>query len=406
MPALSGNGLAMRLGIFLEALTRLGPTDLFVVPIAGSSESAQTFPDRLGVVTRVISLEGRWDSHFGLINHVADPQERLASFRRYGRPSLTAGASAAVLGELKQSIGAKAYDLVHIGRSYLSAASRAVENEAAFTLDLDEDEVTAYRQLAAEHVDGNHPLDAAWMEAEAEGFTRLQDMELGRFHRLFISSTIDKERIALRNSALQLDVVENGIAICPLPSRRDDGRTIVFVGSFGYQPNVTGCIWFATKVWPKIRAAAPQAVRLRLVGRDAPAAIRDLVRGEGIEVIGEVAEIADAYQEATLAIAPLHAGAGTRIKVLEAAAFGVPVVATSLAINGLRLASPESVWTADDPDGFATAVLSALASPEEQKRRSARAYHIVEAYHDRSRIVDELAFRFEDVLAGIGNQGR
>lgn len=403
MPALSGNGLAMRLGIFLEALARLGPIDLFVIPIAGPSDFVQTLPDGLGVSTRVVSIEGRWDTQFAMINRLADPQERLASFRRYGLPSLAAGASAAVLTELKRFIGAKRHEVVHIGRSYLSAASLAVGSGAAVTLDLDEDEVTSYRQLAARHGDEHRPTEAAWMEAEAEGFARLQEKLPGRFRRIFISSTTDEERITMRNPTLRLNVVENGVAIRASRARRDDGRTILFVGSFGYEPNVAGCLWFATKVWPQIRAAASEAVRLRLVGHNPPSAIRDLVDAGGIEVVGPVEDIAEIYEEATVAIAPLHAGTGTRIKVLEAAAFEVSVVATSLAVSGLRMTAPDAIWTANEPDGFAKAVLAALASPEERKKRCGRARRIVEAYYNRDRIIDDLAFRFEDVLAGIGN---
>src|SRR5579863_3496634 len=234
MPALSGNGLAMRLGLFLEALTRLGPTDLVVVPIAGPSECAPALPARLGVATQILAMDGRWDTQFALINRLADAQQRLAGFRAFGRPSLAAGVSASVLAELKRLVGRRTYELVHIGRSYLSAAALAVGNDVTMTLDLDEDEVTSYRQLAAQLGQQGRSDEAAWMEAEAEGFTRLLEATLSRFHRLFISSATDKDRIALRDPALRLDVVENAVAMRPSPARRDDGRTIVFVGSFGY----------------------------------------------------------------------------------------------------------------------------------------------------------------------------
>lgn len=401
MPALSGNGLAMRLGIFLEALARLGPADLIVVPIAGPCDQKPRLPDRLGVATRIVPMEGRWDTQFQLINRLADPRERLASFRRYGRPSLAAGMSAAALSEIRQLIGCARYDLVHIGRSYLSAATLAIYGPA-MTLDLDEDEATSCRQAAVQLGLEGRATEAAWMDAEADGFARLIET-LPRFQRLFISSARDRECMHPRHPTLRLDVVENAVAVRSLSACSDDGRTIVFVGSFGYAPNVAGCVWFATKVWPRIRATDPQA-RLRLIGQNPPPAVCDLADHDAIEVVGPMEDIADAYEDATVAIAPLHAGAGTRIKVLEAAAFGVPVVATSLAVSGLRLSAPGELWTADDPGDFAKAVLDALAHPEERRKRGARARRIVEAHYDRARAIENLASRFENVLAGMGKE--
>jgi polysaccharide biosynthesis protein PslH len=405
MPALSGNGLAMRLGIFLEALARLGPTDLVVIPITGRGASLCGLADRLGVGARVISVDGHLDTQFVLIRSLTDPQERLAAFRRYRRPSLAAGASPLVLSELKRFTGSKRYKLVHIGRSYLSTAALAVGTGAMMTIDLDEDEVTSYRQLARQLVRENRAEEAAWMEAEADGYSHLLESIPSRFSRLFVSSATDKNRITSRNPAIRLSVVENAVAIPDAPAHRDDGCTLTFVGSFGYEPNVAGCRWFVSKVWPQIRAGVPVA-RLRLVGTNPPAAIEDLAHHEGIEVVGPVEDIADAYIDATVAIAPLHAGAGTRIKILEAAAFEVPVVATSLAVRGLRLTAPDFLWKADDPKSFAEAVLAALAQPEERKRRAARARSVVEAHYDRVRIIDDLAARFQEVLAGFRDEGK
>jgi polysaccharide biosynthesis protein PslH len=398
MPALSGNGLAMRLSMFLEALTRLGRTDLLVLPVASRSDDAASLPERLNVATRVISTSELWDTEFALISRLADPKERLARFRRYGRPSVASWASSSALGQIKQFVNARRYKLVHVGRSYLSAASLVVAPEVSMTVDLDEDEVASHRQLAVELRDKECDDEAAWMEAEAEGFARIQESMPGPFSRIFVSSETDRQRIALRNPRLVLDVIENGVGAY-LPRVHDDGRTIVFVGSFGYAPNVSGCVWFTSQVWPKIRAASPWPIRLRLVGRDMPTTIRELNRHEGIEVVGAVDNVAEAYEDATVAIAPLNAGAGTRIKVLEAAAFNVPIVATSVAVGGLRLTAPDAIWIADDPDDFGSAVLSALANPKERKRRSRRAREIVHANYNRDRIVDELTSKFENMLA-------
>jgi glycosyltransferase involved in cell wall biosynthesis len=130
-----------------------------------------------------------------------------------------------------------------------------------------------------------------------------------------------------------------------------------------------------------------------------PDAIMRLGEQPGIEVVGPVDDLGPAYAEATLAIAPLHAGAGTRLKLIEAAAYAVPSVTTSLAARGLGFATRETAWFADDADAFASAVLDALADPAARARRAGRARALAEATHERTRLVERLASHFESVLA-------
>ena len=112
-----------------------------------------------------------------------------------------------------------------------------------------------------------------------------------------------------------------------------------------------------------------------------------------------LARLAPAYAAATLTIAPLRSGAGTRIKLIEAAAHGVPIVATSLAAQGLAFAAPKSLWLADSAGGLADAVIEALADPAERGRRAASAAAIVRQSYDRAKLVGRISCRFRELLA-------
>jgi glycosyltransferase involved in cell wall biosynthesis len=266
------------------------------------------------------------------------------------------------------------------------------------SIDLDEDEATSSREMAQQCHQGGETGRARWLEAEADNFDALTRVLPRRFDRFFISSSQDSDKLVSRHPGLRPEVVENAVVIPKTPPRRDDGRTIVFVGSFGYGPNVAACLWFAQQVWPIVRAAAPTG-RVRLIGRDPPRTILELARIDGIQVVGPVDDVADAYTGATLAIAPLHAGTGTRIKIIEAAAFEVPIVSTSLAACGLRLEAPEALWIGDDAAAFAAAVVNALANPEERQRRAKVALRVVQTHHDRAKVIAGLADRFREMLA-------
>lgn len=396
-PARTGNGLAMRLGLFRDALSRVADVDTLVLPVSGPPPEA---PLGGGGETFTIPVAGRTDTQFLLLSRTSDADERLRQFKQYGRGSRHAALSMPVLADVRRAIAGQHYDLVHVGRLYL--AETAVDLGATIsTLDLDEDDAWAWRRLAATQPSG----EAAWSMAEAEAEDRLLGRLGSTFDARFISGPADQKSLSGRFPGLDFELVANAIAFPQTTARRDDGNTVLFVGAFGYQPNVEGVLWFVRQVWPRIREATD--ARLRLVGRDMPEQIRQLAMLPGIEVLGAVDDVSDAYAEATVAIAPLRTGAGTRVKLIEAAAHLVPMVSTSLAARGLDFATPETMWIADAPAAFADAVLSALASPKERDRRAGAAHRLAKPAHDRTQVVDKLASRFAGMLAsGASKRGR
>ncbi len=131
----------------------------------------------------------------------------------------------------------------------------------------------------------------------------------------------------------------------------------------GYLPNRHGVEWFINSAWPRVRAASPR--RRLVVAGAAPAGAPLRLEGEGISAPGYVDNLEKLYAEAAVFVAPLFCGGGTRIKLLEAAAHAVPIVATTVAARGLPFVDPESAWIADRPEAFARACLEALANPVE-----------------------------------------
>lgn len=383
-PAPTGNGLAMRLAVFRDALSRVAALDTLVLPVSGpppNDGEALTVP-----------VAGRADTRFTLLSRIADPAERLRQFRLYGRGSRHAHLSAPVLADVQNLCARHRYDLAHLCRLYLADAVDSISARCT-TLDLDEDDAWAWRRLAA-----TQPEPAAsWSEAEADAEDRLLARRGPAFDALFVSGEADRAALEARHPSLAPAIVPNAIAFPEVPERRDDGRTLLFVGAFGYAPNVDGILWFARNVWPRIHAAAP-AIRLRLVGRDPPVPIRTLHGYANIELLGPVGDVSSAYAEATLAIAPLLTGGGTRLKLIEAAAHAVPVVATTTAARGLDFIGPDTAWLADEPAVFADAILAALADPAARARCATVSRRRARGTHDRVQVVERLALRFARML--------
>lgn len=138
---------------------------------------------------------------------------------------------------------------------------------------------------------------------------------------------------------------------------------IVFTGTLCWGPNVDAARWMAREVFPRVRKADPDAV-LRLVGRDPSPEVRALEAIEGVEVVGEVDSVWQELASASLAVAPIRMGSGTRIKILEASIAGTPVVSTRIGAEGLDFVNGSEILLADDPEGFAKACAGLIADPQ------------------------------------------
>jgi GT2 family glycosyltransferase/SAM-dependent methyltransferase len=155
-----------------------------------------------------------------------------------------------------------------------------------------------------------------------------------------------------------------------------DCWTVLFVGGFSHTPNVDGILWFATQVLPALRRRDGR-YRLVVAGSNPTAEILALA-SEGIEILGRVSEavLEDLYRSAGMAVAPLRYGAGVKGKVVEAFAKGVPVVGTSIALEGFP--APTTIAkVADTAEDFVQAIVAVTSDAEGTRSRAAAALELV-----------------------------
>jgi glycosyltransferase involved in cell wall biosynthesis len=173
-------------------------------------------------------------------------------------------------------------------------------------------------------------------------------------------------------------VVPNGVDLGRYNFRAEPaaGEVVFFVGDLTWPPNAEGVAWFLAEVWPLLARLRPSA-RVEILGRGKPpgAARRP---PPGVSFLGEGADTRPHWRRASVAIVPLLAGGGTRLKILEAAACGVPVVSTPLGAEGLGFARGEEILLAAGPEEFAAAVAGLLADAEARRSQAAAARRRVE----------------------------
>jgi len=143
----------------------------------------------------------------------------------------------------------------------------------------------------------------------------------------------------------------------PRPDIAPAPCSLVFNGVLRTYTNVHAITWFARHVWPKVKQEEPAAT-LTIVGRDPRAEVRALARLDGVTVTGEVRDPADWLARAAVCIDPVEAGAGMQNKLIEYMAMGKPVVATTVANEGIGATPGEHLVLADEPDAMAREILA------------------------------------------------
>jgi glycosyltransferase involved in cell wall biosynthesis len=176
-----------------------------------------------------------------------------------------------------------------------------------------------------------------------------------------------------------VQVFPNSLPSTPVP-RAAEQPVVVFAGNFEYHPNIDSVMFLTKSIWPEVQKRCPD-LRLRLVGRGDRFIRHLLPSGLEIEVTGPVDDALAEIAAARIVIAPLRTGSGTRIKILEAWAAARPVVATSLAAEGLEYRENCDLLIANGGPSIAGAIAGLNADPEGRARVGASGRLVFEQRH-------------------------
>lgn len=174
-------------------------------------------------------------------------------------------------------------------------------------------------------------------------------------HTTFVVSTVELELLRKEVPGARVMLLPNMHEAHGRKKPFEERKNLVFVGGFGHPPNVDAVAWLTSEIFPKIRAARPD-IELHLIGQ-MPEATRKAFNGNGVVAHGQVEDITPWMDGSRIALAPLRYGAGVKGKVNTAMSHGLPVVATSIAAEGMFLEHNRNVLIADDTDSYAIAVL-------------------------------------------------
>jgi glycosyltransferase involved in cell wall biosynthesis len=218
-------------------------------------------------------------------------------------------------------------------------------------------------------------------------------------HCILVVSEVDRQRCLRERPRQRVLVVPNGVdceAIHPGPFSDAGPPILVFTGDMSFDPNVHAAQVLASRVFPQVRKVHPDA-ELHLVGRKPDPRVLAL-RGPGVIVTGEVPDMVPHLHAASVYVAPIATGAGTRTKLLEAMAAGLPIVTTRVGLEGIEATDGIHVMVADDPGVTAAAVLRLLADPGKRRDLGCAARRLVEDRYDWARCLAPLEAVYAELL--------
>jgi len=237
-----------------------------------------------------------------------------------------------------------------------------------------------------------NPLKRWYIARQERKFEHFERWAYSNCTRPIAVSEEDATLIRNRFGAKIVDVVDNGVDpdFFAEESVPRQPRTLLFLGSLDWRPNLDAAAWLLDVLFPLVRRSEPDA-KLQFVGRKPAAWLRQRASTDsGVELHADVADVRPFLRSAGMLIVPLRIGGGSRLKILEALAAGVPVVTTTIGVEGLRLRHGQHVTIADEPDAIARAVFETILDHPRALQMAENGRALVSAEYDWAILAERL----------------
>ncbi len=242
-------------------------------------------------------------------------------------------------------------------------------------------------------------------------YSLIQSRRIARFERdlcqmadlVIAVSPEDADLLSKYRKDKRVEVVPNGIFAedyAETSAQLDLGpHALVFTGKMDYRPNVDAVQWFCEDVLPGIQSSIPDT-KLYIVGQKPHPRLDRLRDKPSVEITGWVKDAQPYLRGASVYVAPLRMGSGTRLKLLEAMASGCAVVATRVAASGMSGAVGEALLIRDTPEEMTATILTLLQNADQCKALGAKAQDFVKRHYDWSVLIPHLLKAYEGI--GLG----
>jgi glycosyltransferase involved in cell wall biosynthesis len=237
-----------------------------------------------------------------------------------------------------------------------------------------------------------NPLKRWFVRQQWQKFARYERRVFAEATRVVAVSEEDAARVRDCFGCERVDVVENGVdreqfeGVTP----RHDSRRILFLGALDWRPNLDAIRMLLDGIYPAVCREEP-GVQLDIVGRNPPAWLEVRTRQrDGITLYADVPDVRPYLARSGMLAVPLRIGGGSRLKILEALACGLPVVSTRVGAEGLRLVAGKHLTVVPDAEAMAAALVDCIRHPSRAAAAAAAGRAYVLAEYDWDVIADKL----------------
>jgi glycosyltransferase involved in cell wall biosynthesis len=248
------------------------------------------------------------------------------------------------------------------------------------------------------YVHERNPIKKILLGREWKKMLAFEREVCGRFHHVSAVSEDDREKFAELYDCKSVGVIPNGIDVnyydfsLPKPS----GKTLVFSASFDAFVNQDAVRYFMASIFPGIAERIPD-IRVIFLGKDPPPSLRKY-ESERVSFTGLVEDVRPHLSRSSVCVVPIRVAGGSRIKILEAMAAGLPVVSTSEGAEGLDVSHGEHILIAQNAAEFTKLVLRCMSNRELVEQLCARARRLVEKCYDWESIAPLLENAWEETV--------
>ena len=208
--------------------------------------------------------------------------------------------------------------------------------------------------------------------------------------RTFVCSDLDNNKLSRLFKIRSVVSIANSVDIPERISDPVSSLQMLFIGTFIYPPNIVAADFLIDKIWPLVRNAVPDA-RLLIVGNKPENISAYRTKPVGVVFSGFLASLDDAYANTQLVCCPVLNGGGTRLKIIEAAAYGKAVVSTSVGAEGLQYQDDREIILRNGEIEFAEACIALLKNPVRCAELGKNARVTTISLYDREKIISDIA---------------
>jgi glycosyltransferase involved in cell wall biosynthesis len=234
-----------------------------------------------------------------------------------------------------------------------------------------------------QEIDFSERRPSGWRDAAVSRWAVMTEHRLlRRFQHVRSCSPRLVAPIQAINRHADVQVVPVGLdsGLYPMrPARQAPTKTICLIGQMGWYPSYSAAVRLLTRIWPKVHAAVPDA-RVKIIGWSARRALADYLATPGVEVLEDVPDVRPHFEQADVFVYAPSRGSGMKIKILEAMAYGTPVVTTSEGVEGLPAVDGVHAGICEDDAGLTERTIALLRDSARQERQRHAARRLIETH--------------------------